>query len=1743
MAKNDRKIKFQLTFPENQKKDANLFAIERFAFDDLGDFIEERQKISRTLERALETNLRVDYSDFSNHVFFDSAVAKFTIASNRVLTRYPFNGTLLEKENFRLTGSGYDDYIFDNWPRSVGYVHLSGTNQQFISASDTDNKLLLSSASLYVSAWVEPNIQDENIILQVGSGTVGASAVRQGYDFYLSGASDPYIKFKLFSGSSVASVSASFSQFTGSFNNVAVIYDNAADLLSIYINKERKASGTVAFGPITFKPSNLVVGSGSKFTTTAASGAYSFYSGSLDEVRIFHTASELFHQKNFDRPVDSEPYLKLNYRFNEGITESGSVDQVVVDYSKSSLHGILYNYESSARVSASVMAQDPGDPILYSFHSNVVAFSASNSLSASLYDNNNNNFIFNMIPEAILIEDELAEGLLESFVLAVARYFDDVKLYIDQFDNLRVTNYDKIDETPDQFLPFLKRYFGWKVTEHFGDADPLSFFFGEGVLPSGSLEVPLIDIKNQFWRRILNNLPYLMKTKGKRHNLDAFFNVIGIGKENINLKEYGYLPGSSIQDERINKQLVTPLLGIGTGSSGLLFTSSFVETPEFMPLSSSGYEFTVETMVQLPFPSSSYTNTVNSGSLWTLTGSSGFVSLYWVRNDLTAFNGKFVLSSSAPSSFSSSDLTIFDGEIVHVAAGRDPNDIPFISFRGIEGCDIVLSEDFTGSATFSTPTTDTYKLVMGAQSASLGLGTQGFFAEYRVWDKKLSGSELDDHALDHLSIGVKNPLDKPNRLLGHWPLDEDKVTNVSGNIETVKDLSRNGLVATGSNFPATENAYQRFLKDVNYNSPTMDLKWTDNKIRIRNTTELKFDEQANDTNEVSLEFNLVDSLNRDISKIFSTFDIINNLVGSPVNKYRDEYSDLEGIRAQYFERLGDSLNFTNFFKLFRWFDRKLSDSIKQLLPSRVRFIGGEQVVESHFLERSKYSYKYPIFRTPQEVPEIPVEASGVIAGSKMLDVDVDTFNLEKVRDTRDIHNLDDVIDVTPVGISRIQSGSSFITSGFTLSFTLPQTPVPGNTLIAVIGSQGNLPSDVTSIDSNGGQTWVKTIDGIHSFGHKTEIWYTTDVAEGSTADIDINFGNSLNDKWAIVAEYEGVLQDVSLLQGAPASVSAGSGPFTVGCGSPGTPLSASTLTIAGFHNETFPGANEHVLLDLTFMEGFTNVDEVGTSTSQRVSMWESGSVNQSPVVEPLPQLSGNSPSINRWQNAIAIFALAPESSTTSSFADKLPVENRDSIINVESDCFCTPVSKYGDGVSRYYRNSTPSDPPHKFEIQQFSGFGASGFQDVPFAVAVNESGTLFVGILEASNTSSRPKLRASSSHGGWNTISFDQSLYENFHSNDVDVAHNGIYSLYADRRQGMLLVGTAAGTSTSNDQSWRIFSSSDSENSASLHLVESDPLGAIDVGSTINSIRENPHVEGNYFAAGTVVDTNTAHAWEVFSASFDTLTSWVEVDSYFTGAYAKNVMSVFPATNTSGVFAPGALDRSVATTNFEHAVLRASFSGGHPGTWETVLDWENSGTNPSRFEDVCESIVHNRLYLVGGDFRGGFVLESTDGGHNWSEKLLNTDVDTYRSCLTIRNSFEEYLVLAGGNRDNVTNAVLQVIKISDDKLQNTGFEPQTILTGTIWDLASFENKVYYTFSEDYAGNPVATLPEMDKLDNTTGGYGIVSIPADNQPRPNFYPIKVSGDTRDAFNDPNLGINFKNVFEREILRNKDKDNKG
>ena len=72
--------------------------------------------------------LNVDFSDFSQHTFFNSAEAKTQKAFSRIINSFPFDGNRSEIDSFVDSLTGFEKHIFDMFPSNSGYLKFSGSS-------------------------------------------------------------------------------------------------------------------------------------------------------------------------------------------------------------------------------------------------------------------------------------------------------------------------------------------------------------------------------------------------------------------------------------------------------------------------------------------------------------------------------------------------------------------------------------------------------------------------------------------------------------------------------------------------------------------------------------------------------------------------------------------------------------------------------------------------------------------------------------------------------------------------------------------------------------------------------------------------------------------------------------------------------------------------------------------------------------------------------------------------------------------------------------------------------------------------------------------------------------------------------------------------------------------------------------------------------------------------------------------------------------------------------------------------------------------------------------------------------------------------------------------------------------------------------------------------------------------------------------------------------------------------------
>ena len=89
----------------------------------------------------------------------------------------------------------------------------------------------------------------------------------------------------------------------------------------------------------------------------------------------------------------------------------------------------------------------------------------------------------------------------------------------------------------------------------------------------------------------------------------------------------------------------------------------------------------------------------------------------------------------------------------------------------------------------------------------------------------------------------------------------------------------------------------------------------------------------------------------------------NNLIGEPVNKYRQDYKLLRHFSQRFFENVENENQLERYIEYYRWIDHSLGKLLAQITPASMHaHTGIHNVVESHVLERNKIHNQPPIVK-------------------------------------------------------------------------------------------------------------------------------------------------------------------------------------------------------------------------------------------------------------------------------------------------------------------------------------------------------------------------------------------------------------------------------------------------------------------------------------------------------------------------------------------------------------------------------------------------------------------------------------------------------------------------------------------------------------------------------------------------------------------------------------------------------------
>jgi hypothetical protein len=291
--------------------------------------------------------------------------------------------------------------------------------------------------------------------------------------------------------------------------------------------------------------------------------------------------------------------------------------------------------------------------------------------------------------------------------------------------------------------------------------------------------------------------------------------------------------------------------------------------------------------------------------------------------------------------------------------------------------------------------------VIGSQSISMSVNSNllnrttydsmfrhTFFAgrvgHIRFWSKEMTDRETQEHIYNFKSLGSDDPHINFNfktsrsGSFGRLRIDastDQSVTksNADGEL-SIFDFSQGNFHLTGSGFEPLKQMIHPEKFRYSMLSPNFDQARTGNKVRVRShkhkSNVKKFgtsfapiyaippNENPVDDTRFSIEVSGIQALNEDMVSLFSTLDLLDNILGAPELVFSPDYPDLVDLRDIYFNRLTDKVNYKKFFEFFKWFDSSMGMMIERLVPRKTKFLGVNFVVESHMFERAKYHHAY-----------------------------------------------------------------------------------------------------------------------------------------------------------------------------------------------------------------------------------------------------------------------------------------------------------------------------------------------------------------------------------------------------------------------------------------------------------------------------------------------------------------------------------------------------------------------------------------------------------------------------------------------------------------------------------------------------------------------------------------------------------------------------------------------------------------
>ena len=551
-------------------------------------------------------------------------------------------------------------------------------------------------------------------------------------------------------------------------------------------------------------------------------------SGSLDEFRFWKTRRDAkqigrFFREQVGGGTNTDPAntdLAVYYKFNEGITQTASIDSRILDYSGRITNGDWVGYvgetatngpqrfTGSAMVEQEISKFEFKDPILYGFHPDVSSSLTSLKLSGEEHDFNNTNSLIAMFPAWMREQDEeVGNDELQNLVQIVASYLDTLFLQMQSLPRLKDVAYHSASYKPYPFNQRLLESHGFDTDILFNDITALESLRNRD--EQIKFEEKLYDIKNSIYQNVYNNLVHINKSKGTEKSFRNLIRCFGIDDELIRLNTYAKNATHTIKNNYRETSLKKTFANFYDNNSAVVY--QFYEAGEEESVSyltgAALTPITVESEVYFPkYPNersnfyrpfasvtsslfgmhSIVSGTAGSVNLWESPDSAS-MQVYAIRPKSESPDAYFLLTGTLfPSLESPIYENVYDGNKWNFAVKIRQHKDPFanyvtgaysgskvnVEFYGVQAqgshtvnefsaTGAMEHKTFLGKAGYQNIFTDKKAAYMGAHrqdfTGSVLTSADTYISTVRLWLNNLDNEVIKAHAMDATNYGTANP--------------------------------------------------------------------------------------------------------------------------------------------------------------------------------------------------------------------------------------------------------------------------------------------------------------------------------------------------------------------------------------------------------------------------------------------------------------------------------------------------------------------------------------------------------------------------------------------------------------------------------------------------------------------------------------------------------------------------------------------------------------------------------------------------------------------------------------------------------------------------------------------------------------------------------------------------------------------------------------------------------------------------